>query len=58
MRTSPQLQLFADQLVSWEVLPRNSQQSIRELLSLLLEQSLQQPPSESETNPPEEENDV
>ena len=58
MRTSPQLQLFPDQLVTWETLPRNGQQSIRELLSLLLEQALQQPPYESETNQPEEENHV
>ena len=58
MRTSPQLQLFPDQLVTWETLPRNGQQSIRELLSLLLEQSLQQPRYESETNPREEENHV
>jgi hypothetical protein len=58
MRTSPQLQLFPDQLVTWETLPQNCQQSIRELLSLLLEQSLQQQRHESQTNQPEEGNHV
>ena len=58
MKPSPQRQLFPDRLVAWETLPRNCQQSIQELLSLLLEQSLSRPPHESETNPLEEEKHV
>ena len=58
MRTSPQLQLFPDQLVTWETLERNYQQSIRELLSLLLEQALQQQRYEPRTEQPEEESHV
>jgi hypothetical protein len=50
MKSSPQLQLFPDQLVAWETLPRNCQQSIQELLSLLLEQALPRPQHASETN--------
>lgn len=55
MRTSPQLQLFPDQFVTWEILAANGQQSIRELLSLLLEQSLPSQRHEPQTNQPEEE---
>jgi hypothetical protein len=58
MKTSPQLQLFPDQLVAWETLPRNCQQSLRELLSLLLEQALSRPRHEPETDLPHEENHV
>ncbi len=58
MRTSPQLQLFPDQLITWETLERNYQQSIRELLSLLLEQTLQQQRYEPRTEQPEEESHV
>jgi hypothetical protein len=58
MKSSPQLQLFPDQLVAWETLPRNCQQSIQELLSLLLEQALPQPRPESETNSCTEEDHV
>lgn len=58
MRTSPQLQLFPDQLMTWETLERNCQQSIRELLSLLLEQALQQQQHDPRTNRPEEESHV
>ena len=58
MKPSPQLQLFPDRLVAWETLPPDCQQSIQELLSLLLEQSLSRPPHESETNPLEEEKHV
>lgn len=58
MKSSPQLQLFPDHLVAWETLPRDCQQSIQELLSLLLEQSLSRPQHESETNPLEEEDHV
>jgi hypothetical protein len=59
MKTSPQLQLFPDRLVTWETLTRNCQQSIQELLSLLLEQAQrQQLASDSETNQPQEENHV
>ncbi len=50
MKPSPQRQLFPDRLVAWETLPRNCQQSIQELLSLLLEQALPQQRPESETN--------
>ena len=57
MKTSPQLRLFPDQLVAWETLPRNCQQSIQELLSLLLEQTLPRPRHESEP-PLREENHV
>ncbi len=35
-----QHQLFSDELPAWEVLPDELQQTIRELLSLLLEQEL------------------
>ena len=55
MKSSPQLQLFPDHLVAWETLPRDCQQSIQELLSLLLEQSLSRQQPESETNQLEEE---
>jgi hypothetical protein len=58
MNTSPQLRLFPDQLVAWETLPRNCQQSIQELLSLLLEQALQRSRHESETNPQQGDNHV
>ena len=58
MRTSPQLQLFPDQLMTWETLERNYQQSIRELLSLLLEQALQQQRHEPRTEQLEEESHV
>jgi len=58
MRTSPQLQLFPDQLVTWETLAGNCQQSIRELLSLLLEQAIQQQRHDPQTNQPEEKNHV
>jgi hypothetical protein len=58
MRTSPQLQLFPDQLVTWETLAGNCQQSIRELLSLLLEHSLQQQSHDPQTNQAEEETHV
>jgi hypothetical protein len=58
MKSSPQLQLLPDHLVAWETLPRDGQQSIQELLSLLLEQSLSRPPNESETNSLEEEKHV
>ena len=55
MKTSPQLRLFPDQLVAWETLPRNCQQSIQELLSLLLEQAL--PRQRHESDPPLREED-
>jgi hypothetical protein len=42
MNTSSQLQLFADKCVTWETLPETCQQTVRELLSLLLEQTQQQ----------------
>ena len=58
MRTSPQLQLFPDRLVTWETLERDCQQPIREMLSLLLEQALQQQRHEPRTNQPEEESHV
>ena len=58
MKTSPQLRLFPDQLVAWETLPRNCQQSIQELLSRLLEQALPRQRHESETNQLREENHV
>jgi hypothetical protein len=58
MKSSPQLQLFSDQLVAWETVPRNCQQSIQELLSLLLEQALPRQRPESETNQLPEENHV
>lgn len=58
MKTSPQLQLFPDQLVPWETLTPDCQQSIQELLSLLLEQALQRQRHDSETNRPQEENHV
>ena len=58
MKTSPQLQLFPDQLVAWETLPRDCQRSIQELLSLLLEQALPRQRHEPETNPLEEEHHV
>ena len=58
MKTSPQLQLFPDQLVAWETLPRDCQRSIQELLSLLLEQALPQQRPESETNSCTEEDQV
>jgi hypothetical protein len=59
MKTSPQLQLFPDRLVTWETLTRNCQQSIQELLSLLLEQAQRQRlESDSETNQRQEENHV
>lgn len=58
MKASPQLQLFPDQLVAWETLPRDCQQSIQELLSLLLEQALPRRPHESEPHLLEEEEHV
>ncbi len=58
MKSSPQLQLFPDHLVTWETLPRDCQQSIQELLSRLLEQALPRQLHESETNQLEEENHV
>ena len=58
MKSSPQLQLFPDHRVAWETLPRDCQQSIQELLSLLLEQSLSRQQHESETNQLEEEKHV
>ena len=42
MNTSSQLQLFADKCVAWETLPETCQQTVRELLSLLLEQTQQE----------------
>jgi hypothetical protein len=59
MKTSPQLQLFPDQHVVWETLPSSCQQSVRELLSLLLEQAQRQRlERNSGTNPTQEENHV
>jgi hypothetical protein len=58
MKTSPQLRLFPDQLVAWETLTRNCQQSLQELLSLLLEEALQRQRRKSETNQPQERNHV
>lgn len=58
MKRPPQLQLFPDRLVTWETLTWDSQQSIQQLLSLLLEQVLQRQRHESETNQPPEENHV
>ena len=58
MKSSPQLQLFPAHLVAWETLPPDCQQSIQELLSLLLEQSLSRPQHESETKQLEEEKHV
>ena len=58
MKPSRQRQLFPDRLVTWETLPRNCQQSLQELLSLLLEQALPQPRYESETNSCAEEDHV
>ena len=58
MKRPPQLQLFPDRLITWETLTWDSQQSIQQLLSLLLEQALQRQRHESETNQPREENHV
>ena len=58
MKSLPQLQLFSDHLVAWENLPRNCQQSIQELLSLLLEHALPRPQHEPETNQLPEEHHV
>lgn len=58
MKRPPQLQLFPDRLVTWETLTRDCQQSIQQLLSLLLEQALQRQRYESETKQPGEENHV
>ena len=58
MKRPLQLQLFPDRLVTWETLTRDCQQSIQQLLSLLLEQALQRRRHESETNQPQEENHV
>jgi len=58
MKSSPQLQLFPAPLVAWETLPPDCQQSIQELLSLLLEQALPQQRPESETNSCTEEDHV
>jgi len=58
MKPSSQRQLFPDRLVTWETLPRNCQQSIQELLSLLLEQALPRQQPESATNSRTEENHV
>ena len=58
MKRPPQLQLFPDRLVTWETLTRDCQQSIQQLLSLLLEQALQRQRFESETKQPGEENHV
>ena len=58
MKRPPQLELFPDRLVTWETLNWDSQQSIQQLLSLLLEQVLQRQRHESETNQTPEENHV
>ena len=58
MKRPPQLQLFPDRLVTWETLTRDCQQSIQQLLSLLLEQALQRQRYKSETKQPREENHV
>lgn len=59
MKTSPQLQLFPIHDVTWETLTTDCQQSVRELLSLLLEQAVRQPPANvPEHNQRQEENHV
>jgi hypothetical protein len=50
---SRQLQLFPGDLVSWETLTEECQQSVGELLSLLLEQSLQRQLQQTQTTPEE-----
>ena len=42
---SEQLTLFPDEFVSWKALPRDQQQALEEVLSLLLERMLYQVPS-------------
>jgi hypothetical protein len=50
-RVSRQFQLFPDDDIPWETLPEEIQDSLQQLLSLLLEQAVErQPPLTDPTN--------
>lgn len=49
-RPTLQLSLFPDEFPTWETVPEERQQALQEVLSLLLEQSLQRQPAQNQTS--------
>ena len=50
MKNDPQATLFPDEVLTWETLPDDLQQAVQEILSLMLEQVLDQLATEQPVN--------